>query len=71
MAELIHRRVDQLQSADSVEMLVQFSIGRCHQLVGNRKGEYAMDLVHPYRLVFEKDKEDVKLVQIINIEDYH
>lgn len=50
---------------------MQFSIGRCHQLVGNRKGEYAMDLVHPYRLVFEKDKEDVKLVQIINIEDYH
>lgn len=40
-------------------------------LEGDRKGEYAMDLVHPYRLIFEKNKTDVELVRIINIEDYH
>ncbi len=44
-------------------MLVDFSIGRCHQLRGNRKGEYSMDLVHPYRMIFEH--VDGK------IEDYH
>lgn len=71
MARLIHQRVDEIQAADSIEMLVQYSIGRCHQLEGNRKGEYAMDLVHPYRLIFEQNKTDVKLVRIINIEDYH
>lgn len=71
MARLIHQRVDELQSADSVEMLVQYSIGRCHPLEGDRKGEYAMDLVHPYRLIFEQNKTDVQVVRIINIEDYH
>lgn len=71
MAKLIYQRVDELQSADSVEILVQYSIGRCHQLEGDRKGEYAMDLVHPYRLIFEQNKMDVQVVRIINIEDYH
>ena len=71
MAKLIHQRVDELQSADSIEMLVQFSIGRCHSLEGYRTGEYAMDLVHPYRLIFEKNKTDIHVVRIINIEDYH
>ena len=71
MARLIHQRVDELHASDSIEMLVQYSIGRCHQLEGDRKGEYAMDLVHPYRLIFEQNKTDVKVVRIINIEDYH
>ena len=71
MAKLIHQRVDQLQSADSIEMLVQYSIGRCHPLGGDRKGEYAMDLVHPFRLVFEQSMTDIQIVKIINIEDYH
>ena len=60
-----------IQSANSVEMLVQYSIGRCHPLEGDRKGEYAMDLAHPFRLVFEQGKKDIKIVKIINIEDYH
>ena len=27
---------------------------RCHPLLNNRKGQYAVDLVHPFRLVFKK-----------------
>lgn len=30
MAILIHQRVDEIQAADSVEILVQYWIGRCH-----------------------------------------
>ncbi|MBE0451752.1 MAG: type II toxin-antitoxin system RelE/ParE family toxin [Clostridia bacterium] len=71
MATLIHQRVDEIKAATSVEMLVQFSIGRCHPLQGNRKGEYAIDLVHPYRLIFEQENDEIKFVKIINIEDYH
>lgn len=37
-AGLIHQRVDEIGAADSVETLVQYGIGRCHQLVGDRKG---------------------------------
>lgn len=71
MAILIHQRLDQIRSATSVEMLVQFSIGRCHPLQGNRKGEYAMDLVQPYRMIFEQNDKEIQVVKIIKIEDYH
>lgn len=71
MAELIHLRVDQIKSTPSVDMLVRYSVGRCHPLQGNRKGEYAMDLVHPFRLVFQHKDKNIQLVKIINIEDYH
>ncbi len=71
MANKIHQRISEIQSAISVEMLVRFSIGRCHQLTGNRKGEYAMDLVHPYRIVFEHINGKIEFVKIIKIEDYH
>ncbi len=71
MAEKIAQRIGELRMADTVEMLVQFSIGRCHPLKGNRKGEYAMDLVHPYRLVFIKMGDEIQIARIVSIEDYH
>lgn len=54
MAEKIHQRIDEIDASVNVEVMVQFHIGRCHPLSGERKGQYAMDLIHPYRLVFEK-----------------
>ena len=71
MADKIHQRIDEIRAADTVEMLVQFHIGRCHPLSNNRKGQYAMDLVQPYRLIFEKFSEDLQIVRIIEIKDYH
>lgn len=71
MAEKIHARIDEISAADTVEMLVQFHIGRCHPLHGDRKGQYAMDLVNPYRLVFEKRGNLIQVAQIIEIVDYH
>lgn len=38
---------------------------------GNRKEQYAMDLVHPYRLVFEKEGDEIQIACIIEIVDYH
>ena len=71
MAEKIHMRIGQLKAADSVEMLIQFRIGRCHELKGERRKQYAMDLVHPYRLVFEKKENEIKIVNVLEIVDYH
>jgi proteic killer suppression protein len=71
MAGKISQRMQELRSADNVEMLLQFSIGRCHKLKGNKKGEYAMDLVHPYRLIFIKKESILQFVKIRRIEDYH
>ena len=63
MAAKIHQRID--------EEMVQFHIGRCHLLKGNRKGQYAMDLVHPYRLVFEKIGNEIQIANVMEIVDYH
>ena len=71
MAEKIQQRIGEISAAPSVETLVQFKIGRCHALGGNRNGQYAMDLVHPYRLVFKKNGADIQIVKILEIVDYH
>jgi toxin HigB-1 len=49
MADKIHQRIDEIDAADTVEMMIKFHIGRCHSLTQNRKGQYAVDLVPPYR----------------------
>ena len=72
MAELIHLRIDQLMAADPVDQMVKFSIGRCHPLHGDREGQYALDLVHPHRLIFIRVNDEIKIVRIVEIvDDYH
>ena len=71
MAHKIHQRIDELSAAETVEMMVRYRIGRCHPLSNNRKGQFALDLVHPYRLVFEKNGDDVQIANILEIVDYH
>ena len=71
MAGKIHQRIDEISAADTVEMMIQFHIERCHALTNNRKGQYAVDLVHPYRLVFEKDGDEIQIANILEIVDYH
>lgn len=61
MAAKLHQRIDEIKAALSIEMMIQYRIGRCHPLKGNRKNQYAVDLVHPYRLIFEKKKVSSKL----------
>ena len=71
MADKIHQRIDEIDAADTVEMMIQCHIGRCHPLINNRKGQYAVDLVHPYRLVFEKQGTEIQIAHIMEIVDYH
>ncbi len=71
MANKIQQRIDEIRASDTVEMMIQYRIGRCHPLMNNRKGQFAMDLVHPYRLVFEKHGDRIQIVKILEIVDYH
>ncbi len=71
MAKKIHLRIDQICSADSVEEMIQYRVGKCHALHQNREGQYAVDLVQPQRLVFEKKENEIKIVNIIEVIDYH
>lgn len=68
----LHTKIDQLIAALSIEELLRYRIGRCHALTGNRSGQYAMDLVHPYRLIFEVNIcGDIQVSEVIEIIDYH
>ena len=71
MAEKLQQRIQEFRAFDSVEQLIRFRIGRCHELKGNRKSQYAVDLVQPFRLVFEKKGNDIQIVKVMEIVDYH
>lgn len=71
MAVKIHQRMDEIRASDTVEDMILYHIGRCHRLKGNRKNQYAMDLIHPYRLVFEKEGHTIQVANITEIVDYH
>lgn len=71
MAELISQRIDEITAACSVDEMIIYKIGRCHPLKRNRKNQFALDLIQPNRLVFEKFGEYINIVRIIEIVDYH
>jgi proteic killer suppression protein len=77
-------RLAQIKAADTLDDLGKVPGARCHELKADRKGQLAVDLVYPRRLVFEPDhnprpeKPDgglewrkVKRVIVIEIVDYH
>ncbi len=67
----LQQRIQEIEAANSVDLLVKKHIGRCHLLTGDRKNQYAMDLSHPLRLIFEVKGIDINIVRIIEIVDYH
>lgn len=71
MSEKIQMRIEEIEAADTVEMMIKYHIGRCHPLKNNRKGQYAVDLVHPYRLIFKKQGDTIQIAHIMEIVDYH
>ena len=71
MAEKIQMRIDEIRASDSVEDMIRYKLGRCHPLQNNGKNQYAVDLVHPLRLVFEKKGNEIQIANIMEIVDYH
>ena len=83
-AKKIMLRMSVLHAAINLEQIPKIKPERCHELKNNRKGTFAVDLKHPYRLIFKPDMEtlpkledggiDLKQVvsiQILGVEDYH
>ena len=84
MTQRIISRLAVLKSATSLSKVPSTPPDRCHMLIGDRGGQFAVDLIHPQRLVFEPDhdpiprKEDggidldgVRTVTVIGVIDYH
>ena len=83
-ARLIQNRLAVLSNASSLSRVPRIRPERLHQLSGNRKGQFAVDLVHPRRLIFEPnhdpmpvnkeggiDRDMVTAITIIEVTDYH
>ena len=51
--------------------MIKFKIGRCHPLEGDRNGQYAMDLIHPQRLILKKKGNEIQVAKVMEIIDYH
>lgn len=84
MGKKIKNRLAVLGAAPCLEDIPTMPPTRCHALSQNRKGQFCVDLMHPYRLVFMPDhnplpiKSDgsidlkqVTSIEIIEVEDYH
>ena len=83
-AKYIESRLDELEDVENLEQMRLFQQARCHELTGDRKGTLAVDLDHPYRLIFEPandpvprkpdgglDWTKITVIRILELRDYH
>jgi proteic killer suppression protein len=83
-ADKIKLRMIILKAARNLAMVPVHPPDRRHALSGDHVGQFAVDLKHPYRLIFEPadqplpekadgsiDLERVVTLRILNVEDYH
>jgi plasmid maintenance system killer protein len=83
-AKLLKRRLDEFRAAENLEVLRSLPQLRCHELKGDREGTLAVNLDHPYRLIFEPahdpvpskpdgglDWTGVTAIRVLSVEDYH
>lgn len=84
MARTIQTRLAVLKNARTLAMVPTSPPDRRHQLTGRRSGQFAVDLVHPFRLVIEPnhdpvprtedggvDTSQVTAITIMEVVDYH
>ena len=84
MAKALRTRLGVLENAPNLAAVPTDKPVRRHQLKANRAGQFAVDLVHPCRLVFKPnhapiprrpdggiDTERVTAITIIDVVDYH
>jgi len=83
MADKIMQRIDDMKCAENLEILMKLP-GNHHPLTGDRKGQFACNLVQPYRLIYRPANDtlpiddngnliysEITIVEILEIVDYH
>lgn len=84
MMRMIATRMAVLRAARNLALVPTTPPDRCHQLVGDRAGQFAVDLTRSKRLIFEPDhdpvprqedggidREMVTSIMILEVVDYH
>jgi proteic killer suppression protein len=54
-AKVLQQRLAEIKAADTLADLGKLPGARCHELKGDRKGQLAVYLGHPRRLIFQPD----------------
>jgi len=80
----LKQRLMELRAADTLADISHLPPPRCHELEGDREGQFSVDLDHPFRLLFVPahdpiprredgsiDRENIREIEIIKIEDTH
>ena len=83
-AEQLAQRLAELTAANTLGDMRSIPAARCHELKQDRKGQLAVDLAYPHRLVFVPDHDPVptkddggldwtrsRRFSVIEILDYH
>ena len=83
-AKMIMRRMLVLQAAECLADVPRRPPDRCHALSGKRKGQYAVDVKHPRRIIMEPANNPIPLledgsvdlarvtsIRIVEVKDYH
>lgn len=76
-ANKIIQRMDELKAAETLNDISFLPPARLHKLSGKRKDELAVDLTHPFRLVFipcagnMEDYSTITEIMICEVIDYH
>lgn len=75
------QRLNEISAATCLEDLNYLPPARCHPLSGNRKGQYAIDVKQPFRLILEPildnigqactDISKINKIKIIEVVNYH
>ncbi|MBC2705546.1 killer suppression protein [Desulfobacula sp.] len=78
------QRMSELNAAIALSDISHLPPARLHELTGNRKGQFSVDLEYPYRLLFIPnnkpipmkkdgglDKANINKIKITEIEDTH
>lgn len=86
MAIKLEQRLLELNAADTLADISKLPPPRCHELKGNEKGHFSVDLQHPFRLIFAPvahdyidifledgvfDLNKITEIEIIDIRDTH
>ena len=84
MSKKLQQRLVELKAASNLEEISHMPPSRLHKLNGNRNGQFSVDLLQPYRLLFivandpllntdinKIDKSKVTEIEIIELVDLH
>jgi plasmid maintenance system killer protein len=84
LARKLMQRLMELRAADCLAIISNLPPARCHELKGNYKGHFSVDLEQPMRLIFRPvneplpvtpdgsiDKGLVTEIEVVAIEDTH